>query len=119
LDSGVSTLQSGVKELSANSAALVSGAGQLADGSDDLADGVKQLKEGAEELRDGMKTFNEDGIQKIVELFDENLDTMIDRFRAVKDAGSAYQSFAGISDDMSGSVKFIIRTDAITADDEE
>ena len=38
--------------------------------------------------------------------------------KALKDAGEGYNSFSGISDDMDGSVKFIIRADSIEDDEE-
>lgn len=116
LDSGVSTLQSGLEELDSNSSKLVEGAGTLAEGSGDLADGVEQLRDGSEELRDGMKKFNEEGIEKLTAFFEDDLETLADRLHAVKDAGEAYQSFAGISDGMSGNVKFIIKTESIAAE---
>ena len=63
-----------------------------------------------------MKEFNEEGIEKLTDLFDDNIDKLIDRFDALKDAGSAYNTFAGLADGMDGSVKFIIRNDSISAD---
>ena len=116
LDSGVSELQSGVSELDANSSRLVDGSGELADGAAELADGAEQLKDGSEKLRDGMKKFNEEGIEKLTSFFENDLEMLADRLKAVKNAGEDYQSFAGISDDMSGSVKFIIKTDSISAE---
>ena len=113
----MSALKSGVEELADNSPKLVDGAGDLLDGSDELVDGVEKLKDGSEDLRDGMKEFNEEGIQKLAHLFDADIDKFVDRFHAIQDAGTAYQSFAGISDDMSGKVKFIIKTDSITTEE--
>ncbi|MDO4344954.1 MAG: hypothetical protein Q4C50_09150 [Eubacteriales bacterium] len=116
LDSGVSSLQSGVSELSANSPKLIDGADELADGTDELTDGVEELKDGADELADGMEEFNEDGIKKLKEIFVDDLDEFIERLQAIQDAGSAYQSFAGIPDDMNGDVKFIIKTEGILSE---
>ena len=63
-----------------------------------------------------MKKFNEEGIEKLTSFFENDLEMLADRLKAVKNAGEDYQSFAGISDDMSGSVKFIIKTDSISAE---
>ena len=75
---------------------------------------MEELKDGSEELRDGMEEFNEDGIQKLVDYFNDDIEKLIDRLEAVQDAGMAYQTFAGMSEEMDGNVKFIIKTDAIT-----
>ena len=37
----------------------------------------------------------------------------------IRDAGKDYRSFAGISDDMEGKVRFIIKTDSITSGEED
>ena len=44
---------------------------------------------------------------------DGDLDGLVERLRATTDAAKAYQSFAGIGDDMEGKVKFIYRTEAV------
>lgn len=67
---------------------LLDGIQKLADGSEELADGAKELKDGAEELRDGMEELNEDGIQKLVRCFNEDIEKLIDRMRAEQDAGA-------------------------------
>ena len=131
LDSGVADAKKGVKKLVDNNDKLNSGASdlydgtkQLKDGADDLDDGAKKLddgasdlNDGAKELKDGMKKFNDEGIQKIVDLFDGDIKDLADRMKALRSAGKSYDSFSGISDDMKGSVKFIIRSDSIKKDD--
>ena len=57
--------------------------------------------------------FNDEGIQKLVDLLDGDLPELVDRFDGTKRAAQAYQSFAGISDDMDGQVRFIYKTAAI------
>lgn len=113
VDQGISKLQSGVSELDGNSSKLNSGAEDLHEGTLELADGVDELKEGADELKDGMEELHEDGIQKLKEMVVDDMDQLIERLQAVQKAGDDYQSFAGIADDMSGDVKFIIKTDGI------
>ena len=90
------------------------GIDSLAEGSVALLDGVKQLKDGALELKDGLVTFDEEGISKILDAFDEDsLSEKLDRFKATADAAKSYRSYAGIADDMEGSVKFIYKLEEI------
>ena len=113
LDSGVKELQSGTSELSSNSQALVGGVKELSGGADTLVEGVGELKDGAQELHDGMVKFDEEGIQKIADLFDGDLEAVLDALRGIQDADKSYRSFAGISDNMDGTVKFIVKSDSI------
>ena len=66
---------------------------------------------------DGMVEFNDEGIQKLIDLFGDNVTDMLDRLDAIQKTGSSYQSFSGKSDDMKGSVKFILKTGEIKEDD--
>lgn len=62
------------------------------------------------QLRDGLATFDEEGIRKISDLAGADLDTLVERLQAISQVSRNYNSFAGISDDMDGTVKFIIKT---------
>ena len=42
---------------------------------------------------------------------------LFDRIQAVLDAGADYQTYTDIADGVNGSVKFIIKTDAVKAED--
>jgi len=103
-------LTSGTDQLTANSQALVDGSKTLADGSHDLVDGIQQLLEGTIKLNDGMIKFNEEGIDKLTEVFDTDLDSMKQRIQAISDAGRAYNSFGGSDEKEDSSVKFIIES---------
>ncbi len=70
-----------------------------------------------QELHDGVIEFNDEGIQKLIDLFGDNVTDMLDRLDAIKKTGAGYQSFSGKRDDMEGSVKFILKTDEIKDDD--
>lgn len=113
LASGAEALSGGAGELLAGAKALSKGAGALKSGSGQLLGGVDQLEGGALTLKEGMAQFDEAGIQKLVEVFDGDVQGLIDRFTALSDAAKAYQSFAGLAEGMQGSVKFIYKTDAI------
>ena len=88
----------------------------LKNGAPALVDGITQLRDGAMQLSDGLKEFNEEGIQKLVDAVDGDLDGIVTRIKAMVDVSRNYKSFAGISDEMDGQVKFIYRTDAIEMD---
>ncbi len=118
LVSGITQLYTGSGALVSNNSKLKDGAGKLADGTDALADGVGTLDDGAHKLADGMVEFNEEGIEKILNAFDGDIEPLTGRLQAILDAGNEYQSFSSISDDSAGSVKFIYRTEAIKKTEE-
>ena len=62
-------------------------------------------------------TFNEDGIEKIINSYNGDMEPLMDRVQATLDAGGGYQSYTDIADGVNGSVKFIYKTEAIKAED--
>lgn len=117
LKNGVNQLANGASELVSNNASLKDGAAKLADGTGALTDGVNQLDDGAHELADGIVTFNEEGIEKILNSYTGDLEPLMERIQAILDAGTDYQSYTDIAKGVNGSVKFIYKTDAIKAED--
>lgn len=113
LVSGVDQLASGASTLVANNEKLRNGASDLSDGAKKIADGVVKLDDGADELYNGMVTFNEEGISKLVDAFDGDAKDLIDRIDAVVQAGENYTTFTGLAKEQVGSVKFVIKTDAV------
>ena len=113
LVSGVKQLASGANTLVANNEKLRSGASDLSDGANKIADGVNQLDDGADELYHGVVKFNEEGISKLVDAFNGDAKDLLDRMDAVVQAGENYTTFTGLAKDQVGSVKFIIKTDAV------
>ena len=113
LASGASDLKDGTAQLKDGSSKLYDGILELKNGTPALTDGVSQLKDGAMQLNGGLKQFNEEGIQKIIDLVDGDLNGIVARLKATIDVSKNYRNFAGISDDMDGQVKFIYRTDEI------
>ena len=114
------TFYTGLRDYTAGVASAASGAQELysgiltmKNGAPALVSGVTQLRDGAMQLSDGLKEFNEKGVQKLVDLVDNDLDGLLERVKAIADVSKNYRSFAGISEDMDGQVKFIYRTDAI------
>lgn len=122
LTSGIKQLVDGSNTLVANNAQLNSGASQLADGTNQIVSGVDQLttgsktlSEGAHTLADGMVQFNEEGINKILDAYNDDLKPFTDKLQAVIDAGEEYQTYSAIADGQTGSVKFIYKLASIDA----
>lgn len=134
LSDGAGQLSSGAGQLSAGAGQLSAGAGSLKDGTQKLYDGAKQLNDrmnelkdsmpallngieklydGSTQLRDGLSTFNDEGIQKLVNAVDGNLEGLVNRLKATMDASKQYRNFSGISDEADGQVKFIYRISGI------
>ena len=113
LKTGADALKAGTSELSAGAAELLRGIQTMKDSTPALLDGITQLREGSMELSDGLKQFNEEGIQKLIEAVDGDLDGLSNRIRVTADVAKHYTSFSGISEDMDGDVKFIYKTDSI------
>lgn len=113
LYAGADQLKGGTAQLRAGAAQLYNGVLQLQDGTPALVSGVTQLKDGAMQLSEGLQQFNRDGIQKLVHLLQNDVGDLSARVQATIDVSKDYRSFAGISDDAEGQVKFIYRTDEI------
>ena len=85
-----------------------------------LEKGIDELSLGSVDLNDGMKTFHDDGINK---LYTEgnNAISSIDDVVAVKDelvkASEEFSSFTGKGEEMKGSVKFIMKTDEVKVEE--
>ena len=113
LKTGADALKAGTSELSAGAAELLQGIQTMKDSTPALVDGITQLRDGSMELSDGLKQFNEEGIQKLIEAVDGDLDGLSNRIRVIADVAKNYTSFSGISEHMDGDVKFIYKTDSI------
>ncbi|MCR4624372.1 MAG: hypothetical protein K5795_00220 [Lachnospiraceae bacterium] len=120
LKAGADALKSGADSLKEGTGKLADGAGKLSNGLNELnnnmpalKDGVQQLYDGSVQMSDGIKEFNERGISKITEAVEGELEGIFERVRVMGEISRAYNNFSGISDDMTGQVKFIYRTDEI------
>lgn len=117
LKSGTDQLATGASTLVSNNQKLNDGAGTLSDGTDAIIDGVGELSDGAHKLADGITEFSEEGIDEIINSYNGDIEPLVDRIQAVLDAGADYQTYTDIADGVNGSVKFIIKTDAVKAED--
>ncbi|MCR5666009.1 MAG: hypothetical protein K6G01_04205 [Eubacterium sp.] len=128
LQDGSSTLNKGVKALDQGTKKLDDGAEELSDGMEELYNGIfkmdesmptlksgiTELTDGSMQLSEGLEQFNEEGIEKVVDLVGGDLETTLNRAKATIDVAKNYQSFADLGGDVSGNVTFIYETDSVT-----
>lgn len=113
LHAGAQSLDAGAKTLYEGIAELQQGIGSLQQSMPVLVEGVSALADGAQKLNSGLVKFDEEGISKLTGAAGGDLGGLLDRMKATIDLSRSYQSFSGISEDMSGRVKFVYRTEAI------
>lgn len=113
LNAGAEMLNGGAKELSDGMTKLNTGIKTLRDNVPALIDGVTQLRGGAKELNAGIIKLNEEGISKLVNAIDGDIEGVLNRLDLTSEVSENYRTFSGISDETSGQVKFIYRTEAI------
>lgn len=116
LSSQSGALRNGVLSLYQGASTLADGTATLGSGTAQLTDGIDQLADGAKQLNDGMNEFNEDGIKQLTGTLEDEADGLLERLKAIVDAGMDYQTFTSLADGAKGSVKFIIETDSIKAE---
>ena len=110
---GSDSLHAGAGELNQGAAALTDGVNTLADSIPALTDGVTQLRDGAKELSDGIREFADQGIRKIADLVDGDVESLVARITATAEVSKNYRIFTAVSDDMDSQVKFLYRTDEV------
>ncbi len=123
---GVGQCYSGSSQLAAGTEALASGSATLAEGTDTLAEAVAAIKHGSSQLVEGIASFQDDSLSILDSMdgFDrETLEKLIDavsesevvlpRLKATVEVTRKYQSFTGLADGCTGSVRFIYRTSSI------
>lgn len=113
LKDGGSQLASGVSQLASGANQVADGAGTLSNGTQTLLDGANTLADGNQTLADGMQEYKEEAIDKLTDLFNGDISSVTDRIDAMSNLAKEYNSFAGISDGVSGTTKFIIETEGV------
>lgn len=113
---GTDSLWQGTGTLSDGAARLDEGLKSLRQSIPALVDGVTELYDGAGELSDGLEEFDREGIRKLVDAFDGDLEQLVRRLEALADAADGYRSFSG-GNETDGRVKFIYRTAAIETEE--
>lgn len=114
------------KSVKSGSDKLINGANKLKKGSNTLhkatgkvADGIGKLSDGANDLYEGMDKFDQKGIQKLNNVYEDDIKTLKTRLEKLTDMSKDYTNFSGISKGMDGKVKFVIETAEVKKDDEE
>lgn len=113
LTKGANKLYHGSSEILKGSSSLNTGLNTLRDGSSSLISGVGKLKDGSMQLSNGMNKFTKSGIEKLINTFNGDVDNLINRFNSIINISKDYQNFSGKSNNMTGTVKFIYKTDSI------
>lgn len=113
VNDGMDTLVSSMPTLTDGVNQLKTGSSTLKSKNAELVDGVKQLSDGATSLSNGMVEFDEKGINKLVNAYSGDIKPIVNRLQVVKDAGKESQIYSDISDDMTGSVKFVYKLGSI------
>ena len=113
LAAGNQKLAEGAGALAVGSRKLSQGAAALSAGSQELAAGAGALADGNQQLAKGMAEFKSSGIDKLADVFDQDIRTVRARIDTMSELGKNYKSFAGIKEGMDGSTKFIIETEGV------
>lgn len=115
---GVASARAGAQELNGGINLLLNGAPTseeqpAQEGVTALPEGVNALRDGALALKDGLTQLDEEGIQKLTNAVDGDLTRLVDSVRDLLDASQGYTTFSGLSEETTGTVRFIIRTDSV------
>ena len=94
---------------------LTIGLKELNKGASQLKDGTKQLNDGATKLSDGIVKFDNEGIRKISNLVNGDLQNLVTRGKKIEQLANEYDKFN--SDEKREDISFITITDSIKNDD--
>lgn len=110
LNSGASILANGAKDLASGTNSLSSGTAELRFGIDSLTSGILQLGNGSKTLTAGLITFKQQGINRLVDFANNDLDNFVRNFRATVTAADSYRHYGNSN---ATSVKFIFKSPSI------
>lgn len=97
---------------------LRSAVSEAGDGSEKLASGALELDDGAKQLAEGTEQYYKEGVLTAADYAKQaTLKAFLNRCRASTLAGQKYTNITGIGEGTKGSIRFIIRTEAISAVD--
>lgn len=94
---------------------LTAGLKKLNKGASQLKDGTKQLNDGATKLSDGIVKFDNEGIRKISNFVNGDLQNLVTRGKKIEQLANEYDRFN--SDEKREDIIFITITDSIKNDD--
>ena len=78
-----------------------------------MVSGTDELASGASALKKGMEELDREGIQKISQVLNGDLQDILRKLDAAVEADGQYHAFDGKNDGAEDSVKFIIETAGI------
>ena len=113
LVSGTNQLGQGIHTAASGGKKLSSATGTLASGGSKLSSGTDALYTGADTLNTGLIQFNQDGIKRLVNIMDHDVQNTLDRINDTVKQGDKYQTFTKKAKGTKGSVKFMIETEEI------
>lgn len=109
-------IQTGIGTIAGATTQVNNGAATLSKGAGTLDSGVAELVSGAVDLNDGALKLNEEGIRKITNIFGKDAKEAAKEIEDMIQDGKDYKSFSGINNEMTGSVRFILKTEEIKAE---
>lgn len=113
LANALSAASDAAAELAAGAETLEEYALQLSGAMPALVNGAQTAAQGSRTLTDGMKTFNDEGVSRLVSTIENDYGGLLDRVKALSDAAKTYTNFGGIAPNTKGSVKFVYELAAI------
>lgn len=112
-ETGAGSLLSGSQKLSNGASDIYRGTVKLSGGFTELLKGMNDLTNGTDALKSGIIKLDKEGIQKLSDIVNKDLETYLGRIRALQDYADEYDSYAGCAKDMECTVRFIYKTDGI------
>lgn len=103
LPAGIAELKAGSEKLSAGATTLADGISTLDSSTPALVEGISKLKDGSGQLKDGLSTFNAEGVEKLVNLYNGNISGLSSRLKTI----------INLSKNSKSNVKYIYRTDEV------
>ena len=113
MKSSAKKLNEGMQQLDKGSDNLVSSTNKLSDGIEKLTSASVELFDGTDKLASGTGEFKKKGIDKLNEIYEDDVKKLVNRLKVIKEAGEDYMRFSGIGNSMTGKVNFIIKTEAV------
>jgi len=97
-------------ELSQGLKELTYGTSELKTGTSKLGKGISKLDKGSLQLSQGMSKLYNEGIKKLVDLYNDDLKGLTSGLSSMMDAAEDYKTFTLLPPDMAGETKFIYKT---------
>ena len=121
---GASSVADGLSAIVANNEDLNTGAQGLSEGLSTISEstgalsaGASQVASGATLLTTGLSQYNAQGIQALADYYHDDVLGVRDRLQSLAQAGQGYDTYTGLADGTTGSVRFLYKTDPVDTED--